>query len=452
VKLPIIGNIGTGAPAGRFDTTPVSGEHCRIMRPLLIAVIWIATLGAAFYIGQKAAHDSASEDRVVEKIITITNIATVARAENTAPGKIGANTENIGTETAGASDAAAFIAVTSVASRVASSSEADAILRMKDPAARAQAFARLLAGLSPNNARGIMQKFLANGWKTPRAEEEIRMLAETWAAVDGKSAADYIAGLDHNDRPQNTLRGTLAEWATKDLDAAEAWARAATTNQPNHYMIGVIAGAANVDLMRAQTLLYEMPYGRERGDAMAYVAAAHLENGNADAMTWAVSVPDPRLQQASIRRIASQVALTDPAGAANWVVQNSNQDSLQNNVASIAKEWSFQAPVDAVNWAFSLPAGPAQNAAVSAALPELAQRDPAAAEKILLNQPPTQATDPARISLVREYVGTDPVRALAWANTITDPHAKDHITQRVMETWQEKDPQAAAQFLQPKTP
>jgi hypothetical protein len=89
---------------------------------------------------------------------------------------------------------------------------------------------------------------------------------------------------------------------------------------------------------------------------------------------------------------------------------------------------------------------------VSATLPSLAAKDPAAVEKMLISQPPSKATDAARVTLVREYTVSDPPRAMAWANTVTDPHSRDHMTQRVMEMWQRSDPAAAAQFVAPKIP
>ena len=383
----------------------------------------------------------------MEKTVFVTNTAVIARSD--APKVHSAADDENAAATNGAG-VFAFLAATSTPPHVASGADAAALLKMKDPASRAQAFARLLAGVTPANARAIMELFLKKGFNSPREEEEIRMLAESWGAVDGKSAADYLDSVPHDQRPQLSLRATLAEWAMHDTDAAEAWAKNETTNQPNPYMIGVIAGAANVDLTRAQTMLYEMPYGRERGDAMAYVAGAHLENGNADAMTWATSVPDPRLEQAAIRKVATQVALADPVDAANWVLKNSNPDSIAYNVSTVAKQWSYQSPEDAVNWALGLPAGAAQDAAVAAALPSLVAKDPSAVEKILLNQPATQATDPARITLAKEYSSTDPVRAIAWANTVTDPRTRDHLTQHVMQSWMQTDPAAAAQFMQPK--
>lgn len=413
------------------------------MRSVVITLCWAATLAAAVFVGARLTPPAEVGDEVVEKTVVVTTV--VERLVYFAGKNPGATERGGMTATDGAAGPPGQSLFTP-----AGSADAAAVLRMKDPASRAQAFAKLLAGLTPANARAMMELFLKRGFKTPRQEEEIRMLAEAWAAVDGKSAADFLAGLDHSQRPRDTIRATLAEWAMHDLEGAESWARARTTNQPNPYMIGVIAGAANVNLTRAEQLLYEMPYGRERGDALDYVMAAHLENGSTEAMNWATGIPDPRLEQGAIRRVAAQVALDDPTTAANWVVQNSNEESLPYNVSSIARQWSYADAEAAVNWAFGLPAGAAQDAAVAATLPSLAAKDPAAVEKMLVSQPPSKATDPARVRLVREYTVSDPPRAIAWANTVTDPGARDHMTQRIMDSWQRHDPAAAAQFVQPK--
>lgn len=415
------------------------------MRPVVIILCWAATLAAAVFVGARLTPPAVVGGGV-EKTVIVTTV--VERLVYDADKRANAADHDGGMPAPdGVTPASGQPIIVS-----GGSTDAASVLRMKDPASRAQAFARLLAGLTPANARAALEMFLKKGFKTPRQEEEIRMLAEAWAAVDGKSAADFLAGLDHTQRPRDTIRATLAEWAMHDLEGAESWARARTTNQPNPYMIGVIAGAAHVNLARAEQLLYEMPYGRERGDALDYVMAAHLENSSTEAMNWATGIPDPRLEQGAIRRVAAQVALEDPATAANWVVQNSNEEALSYNVSSIARQWSYADAEAAVNWAFGLPAGAAQDAAVAATLPSLAAKDPAAVEKMLVNQPPSKATDPARVRLVREYTVSDPPRAIAWANTVTDPGARDHMTQRIMDSWQRQDPAAAAQFVQPKSP
>jgi len=414
------------------------------MRVGVIILCWIGTLTAAVLVGIKLAPSPENTAGVIQKTVIVTN--TVERLVYHTGDKDGPEGSAAGaTKSDGAADPA------SAGFLPASSADAAAVLRTRDPASRVQAFAKLLAGLTAGNARAMMEMFLKKGFKTPREEEEIRMLAEAWAAIDGKSAADFLASLPYNQRPRETIRATLTEWSMHDLEGAEAWARARTTNQPNPYMIGVIAGAANANLARAEQLLYEMPFSRERGDALNYVMGAHLDNGNADAMNWATSVPDPWLKQATIRRVASQVAVEDPASAANWVVQNSSEQSLSYNVSSVAKQWSYADAEAAVSWAFSLPPGQAQDAAVAATLPSLAAKNPAAVETMLLNQPPSKATDPARVRLVREYTVSDPPRAMAWASTVTDPRSRDHMTEHVMESWQKTDPAAAAQFVQPIT-
>lgn len=414
------------------------------MRSGVVILVSAAAVIAAFFAGRQFSTAPELRVSVVEK--TVTNTVEVVRTNATAEQEFFLARERAAALVA--TNVAAFSAATSAAEKVSGSPGATAVLNTKDAVLRAQMFAKLCDGMTANSAKEIMQSFLAKGFGTPRQEEEIRMLAERWASLDGKAAADFLQSIPHDGRPQNTLRATLAEWAMRDIDAAAAWARSQTTNAANPYMVGVIAGAANVNLSRAEQMLYDLPFGQIRGEAMAYVAGAHLENGNADAMNWALSVPDPRLQQASIRKVAAQVALTDPAGAANWVVQNSNAEQMENNVSQIARQWSYGAPEDAVNWALALPPGAAHDTAIAATLPALAERNQAAAEKILTSLPSSPATDQARVRIARDYAQTDPVRAIAWANTITEGHARDHVVQRVIEGWQQRDPQAAAKFLQ----
>ena len=66
---------------------------------------------------------------------------------------------------------------------------------------------------------------------------------------------------------------------------------------------------------------------------------------------------------------------------------------------------------------------------------------------MLNTAPASRATDPARMQLAREYAHEDPPRALAWANTLTDPRMRDMTVRRISEEWQRRDPEAAEQFF-----
>lgn len=424
------------------------------MKKVIFALVWVVSLGAAYFLGRFVAPVVVREVEIVREVpvqspVSVAPtpaVATAAKADAAVDGSSAAVDTAAGLEKNG------VVAFVSAGERkISTTSDASSVMRTKDAVERARAFARLRDGMTAENSRTILEMFLAKGFSTPREEEEIRMLAESWAAIDGKSAVDFLNGIDHSKRPENTIRASLAEWAMKDPDAAEAWARGATTNQPNYYMIGIISGAANVDVARAERLLYEMPYGRARGEAMQYVAGAHLERGLSDAMNWATSVPDPRLEQAAIRRVAAQVAVQNPRQAADWVLANSNEEQMQYNITEVSRQWSYSSAEDAANWAFALPKGPAHDAAVAAVLPRLAETKPALVESLLLQYPASRGTDSARLRIARNYTESDPVRALAWANTVSDRRVRDDYTRRIAESWSRRDPAAAAAFLQPKT-
>ena len=432
------------------------------MRTSLVIACWIITLSVAFLAGRKL---SVQRPEPTDTELASAGAGAATHRTTEPGGTMGAPAKAVeSADTAESGDAravAAMVPVTSVVSsvetntllvHVSTRAEAMEVLRIKDPVQRAKALARLLEGLTPQNAADILGVFVANGFKSPREEDEFRMLAEAWAAQDGAAAMNYLTSLEHHQRPDNTMRRSLTEWAIHDVAAAEDWARMQTTNADNRYLIGVVAGAALSDLNKAQQILYSMPYGRTRGEALDYVIAAQMEQGAQSAMNWTATLTDPRLQQGAVRKVASEVIRTDPASAAAYVLNASSEENAADNVAMVAQQWSYKSAQDAVNWALTLPAGSLQDAALAASLPSLAIKNPQAAEQLLTSLPASSATDPAKARLAREYVNTDPVRAVAWANTISDNRTRDHVVQQVMANWQRRDPASAAQFLQqPKT-
>lgn len=428
------------------------------MRASLVIACWIATLAASFLVGYRLSPAGSPQDSEQTTIAALATAATEKPAPTTVPEAPAVEAAETKQESAGAGSGGGIVApvvaptmevITNLqVVHLSGRAEALEILKIKDPVQRVKALAKLIEGMTPQNAADILGVFLANGFKSPREEDEFRMLAEAWAAVDGPAALNYLTALEHNQRPDNTIRRSLMEWAMHDVAGAEDWARQQTTNSDNRYLIGVVAGAALADLNKAQQLLYSMPYGRTRGEALDYVVAEYMDQGAAAAMNWTQTITDPRLQQGAVRKVASDVARTDPAAAAAYVANFSNEETAPGNVAMVAQQWSYKSAQDAVNWALSLPAGAMQDAALSASLPSLAIKNPAAAEQLLNTLPASSATDPAKARLAREYVNTDPVRAVAWANTISDVRTRDHVVQQVMGNWQRRDPAGAAQFLQ----
>jgi hypothetical protein len=418
------------------------------MRSWIVSVCWAVSLAVAVMAGIRIGGGlSASNGASEQANAAPTNAAPAAPAVVPSP----TAREEEARPVAKPEQDDAVVALTAPATKAAPAAvtllDAKGVLTTKDPAQRAFLFAKLVQGLTPANARGLLEAYVQAGFDSPRSQEEFRMLSAAWASLDGPGALEFLKSLSHESRPENTMREALTAWSIRDLNGAEQWARSQTTNAENRYLIGVIAGATQVDMNRATALLYSLPYGRTRGDALEPVIDAYLAQSSSATMNWVSTIPDERLKQGAVPRVAMQMAAEDPKAAADFVLNASDSNTVARNVSLVARHWGFSEANEAVAWAQSLPAGPVQDAALASSLPALAAKDPAAAERMLNTAPASRATDPARMQLAREYAHEDPPRALAWANTLTDPRMRDMTVRRITEEWQRRDPEAAQQFF-----
>jgi len=114
---------------------------------------------------------------------------------------------------------------------------------------------------------------------------------------------------------------------------------------------------------------------------------------------------------------------------------------------SLGRVWAQQSPADAVTWANSLPQGNVQDATFSAITSGWAGRDPSGAFECVLSMSPGPQRDSATKGLVAAVATQWPADAWNWAMSITDTAQRDSAAASVIGPLAKTDPNAARQWI-----
>ncbi len=280
-----------------------------------------------------------------------------------------------------------------------------------DPIERRIAFSKLLEGLTAENAM-LMREQITH---MSSNSSEWREFHYAWGGLAGEEAVMF-----GKDSKKLDMAACLGGWAGADPRAALAWYQSQSdeSRKRNDLKWGVVYGLSNNDPMLATEFVFNRSAnGDEDADKMInLVAASLLRAGSAsDAARWSENLPEGKLRDTAVSRVARDFAVEDPAKAVAWLT--------------------------------SLPESQGQTKGMSAVFSSWANRDSEAAAS-RINQ---MADSPMRDSAVRGYSGRvvyrDPIAAINLANTISNPKSRDESLVRYGRIYLQRDREAATRWL-----
>jgi hypothetical protein len=317
-----------------------------------------------------------------------------------------------------------------------------AILRNENPASRNRALFAFIDRLGPADFEAAINHFRGLGLTHSRTGE-YALLLSAWAKADPHAALAFAKGNADDHFASDTV---LATWASSDPDAALRWANASYEGKgPNPYLTGVIRGIAETDPEWAAKLLVEMPPGNERYEALDGVVPQLLARGGDVARAWIEGLTDESLRDAAMKRLAKDLAETDPAATAAWLQANPGEASL-GRLDDVYSKWAKldqQAAVDSIS---NLPAGDSRSNALSGVIDTLAKDDPAAAMS-MLERFSGDVTEPVLGKFLWYSADSAPELAVSQISRIEDPARRDWWYGRTLGSWLDRDAAAANAWI-----
>ncbi len=317
-------------------------------------------------------------------------------------------------------------------------------LKSSSPIERRLAYARLLNGLTKENALLIREQVEhLHGHSS-----EFREFHYAWGALAGEAAVLHGIKTEEED-----VAATFAGWASVDSAAALAWydeARDQENIDRNGLKWGAVFGLANADPAVALDFVSEL---RAQGDKdvkrMVHVIAGEILRGNdaAGAARWTAEISDENLRVFARDRIAGEFARQDPEAAAEWAAQFNDEKSDSRLVNHVSREWAERNPRSAVQWLESLDTSKGRTAGFGSAFGAWAGRDPEAAGNYLREMPRSPERDAALSGYATRVMHEDPASAVSWAEAIADPARREDTLVQTARHYFRRNQEAATEWL-----
>ena len=318
------------------------------------------------------------------------------------------------------------------------------LAQLVDPVERAKGFLALLETLEADQFLDVVADFRALGI-TEQRMSEYGMLLHAWGKADAEGALNYAM---ENTGTPFARQAIMASWSSDDPEAALAFARANHDGEgANPLLVGVIRGIAPANLNRATDLLQDLPYSRERGDALQSLLPFVMESGAADALTWTAGIADPQLQSGAVNYIMRDFADSNPRGAAELLLTLEDKRVAARAVDNVAGSLARVDLEEAKRWSTGLDEE-LQSGAVEGVISHYASLDPVAASNWLGSLPTTTNLDSAIRQFAWRSQRSEPELAADWIGQIQDSGRREEMYNSVLSRWLRADPSSAEQWIE----
>ena len=318
------------------------------------------------------------------------------------------------------------------------------LAQLTDPMERAKGFLALIENLAPEDFRDVVADFRALGMTEERMSE-YGMLLHAWGKSDPVGALQYAMKETGTPFARQTI---LASWAADDPAAAVAFARDNHQGDgANPLLVGAIRGIAPSDLVLATELLEELPYSRERGDALQSMLPFVLQDGVEIALDWTEGIADKRLKSGALTYIVSDLSENQPEEAARVLLTLEDQSAAVRVADEVAGSLARVSIEHAITWSEGLP-DDVRAEAVEGIVGRYASQDPDAASRWLESLSGTTNLDAAIRSFAWTTQRREPQLAAEWIGRIGDDRRRTEMYHGVLSRWLNADQAAATSWIQ----
>jgi hypothetical protein len=308
----------------------------------------------------------------------------------------------------------------SVGRRAARTTDTGEIVNLPGSTARVQSLMDFYGSLSP----GRLEEEAGKLEDLPANERILAsfLLFGRWGESDPMAAMNFARTMGFTGM---FVRPTvLQSWASVDPVNA---ARYYQDNPREFAMMGAMGGGRG-------------PMSGMTGAAV--IAGEWAKQDPSAALAWASSLP--REKSGAIQAVISQMANTDPKGAAEMLGKLPGED-LSDSYRAVASRYGAKDFAAASAWVRTLPADE-QTAAMASAIRGLSKQDPVAASFELGKMEDGDEKDRAVSGVVENLARVDPVAASEFLKKQTSERALRESMRQLMPTWVSKDPAAALRF------
>ncbi|HJM62834.1 MAG: hypothetical protein QF405_12885 [Roseibacillus sp.] len=331
--------------------------------------------------------------------------------------------------------------------------------KSSDPVAKRLAFSKLIQGLTADNALLIREQIEHKDHRSAEFQE----FHYAWGAVAGVDAV--IFGVDTE---EDDMKPALAGWAGASPQEAMAWIeglnmendarfdpllkerKLEVTGLRHHLMSGIVDGLADADPRQAAMFVERMVAEGQADPGHMHIVTGEVlraAENPLEASSWAEGLPEGRMRNEALGRIADHFAEREPAEAAQWAQGFAGQPGTERIFWEVGANWAGRDPQAALEWVNDLPEGQSQQIGIRGSLNSWARRDPTAAGEYLQEMAPSPMRDAAVAGYSTRVAWEDPAAAMSWAESIAEPERRQEAMVEVGRAWRHRGGQGLQEWL-----
>ncbi|MCI0541477.1 MAG: sigma-70 family RNA polymerase sigma factor [Verrucomicrobiales bacterium] len=296
----------------------------------------------------------------------------------------------------------------------------------RDPVKRSAAIARLLAGVTAENAPHVAAVFEQTQKAGGRFSQEYEAFMRVWGQLNGPAAVEYAAKAGGAGSPATVA--AMAGWASVDTRAAQAWVEALPEGQAREdVIVGLLDGWSSTDHAGASRYAESRPRTPARNRMRQMLMEKVLLSGGIPAaQQWFTEMNgeghNQPYKQLAFDELNERMLQNDPMAAAKWIRELDGEAYLGGRaIRNTATELAKISPTDALTWISSL--NDLKDGQITSSLSQIvsqwATHDPKAAGAWLNENSGHTRYDAMALRYVLAIADTHPDIAMQWAQSIS---------------------------------
>ncbi len=349
---------------------------------------------------------------------------------------------------AAAAPAAAGMTLEEIISRAAANASRGPAAPTKDRVETAALMDRIEPGQFPEAAR------LSLALTDERARRRLTVdLLTRWAEKAAGGAWAFVRENMKNRERGEALERILRTWAEHEPGAAlravrdELAALAVIVPAPPErqaLVATLVKGMSRTDAAAAWSAALDFTDPDDRAAAVRAAMPSGTMPPGGHAALWAGLRELPASVRPELEKEFATLCLrTGAEAAAAWAAGLAAGPERDEVAALLGAAWVKKEPGPALDWARQTASEAARPQVTAVLIDQWAARDVNAAGEWLGRLPATAETDPARAALARAALPHDPVSAMTWARSLSDPALRAATVHSLWEKWHAADPVAA---------
>jgi hypothetical protein len=326
-------------------------------------------------------------------------------------------------------------------------------LQETGPLARRRKFSAAISALRAEEMREALS--MIRRLDRQVANNLVRQIFTRWAEINPAQAAQYATASIYEDWSWHALRATMDVWSANAPERAVEWIVTLRDQDViSSSLRAFLFAVAESDPQRALRLkrdlasdsrLARLPRA-EFGWFDHNIFAAWGRRSGSEAAKAALTLPEPSERRSAIRGALNGWASRDLQAALRFAGTVRQPLSPIDAVEAIIIGQPNIDPEELAAGILELPAGPVRTAALSKAMERIAESDPALAQRLIAEVPPSAAANQMHSIVAGALAARDPQAAAAFLAGVPRGRCRDEDFLKVGRSWARSDLDAALQW------